>query len=124
MGDPFAKVKGLISDLIAKLEKEQDADGTHKAYCDKEMSQTISKREHRSARIEKLSVQIEQMMATSAKLKDESAAAQQGLADLAKAQADMDNLRAEENANFVAAKADMEKGLDGVRLAIKVLNEL
>merc|ERR1712217_453318 len=45
------------------------------------------------------------------------------LADLAKAQADMDKLRAEENANFVAAKADMEKGLKGVKLALKILGE-
>merc|ERR1719458_1452474 len=121
--DPFAKVKGLIADMIAKLEKEQDADATHKAYCDKEMSETTAKKEHRSARIEKLSVQIEQMAATSAKLKEETTAAQKALADLAKAQADMDKLRGEENAAFVAAKADMEKGLKGVKLAIKILSE-
>merc|ERR1719476_374139 len=35
----------------------------------------------------------------------------------------MDKLRAEENANFVAAKADMEKGLKGVKLALKILGE-
>merc|ERR550532_1275560 len=63
------------------------------------------------------------MTATAATLKQETAAAQQALADLAKAQADMDKLREEENANFVAAKADMEKGLQGVRLALKILNE-
>merc|ERR1712187_535104 len=54
---------------------------------------------------------------------EETAAAQQALADLAKAQADMDKLREKENANFVAAKADMEEGLQGVRLALKILRE-
>merc|ERR1719367_327274 len=63
------------------------------------------------------------MTATSGQLKEETAATQKALADLAKAQADMDKLRAEENANFVAAKADMEKGLKGVRLALKILSE-
>merc|ERR1711874_76025 len=123
MGDPFAKVKGLISEMIAKLEQQQDADATQKAYCDKELSETKAKKDHRSARIQKISVRIEQMTATSAKLKEESAAAQKALADLAKAQAAMDKLRAEENANFVAAKADMEKGLKGVKLALKILGD-
>merc|ERR1719410_82749 len=63
------------------------------------------------------------MTATSAKLKEEAAATQKALADLAKAQADMDKLRGEENAAFVAAKADMEKGLQGVKLALKILSE-
>ena len=29
--DPFAKVKGLISDMIARLEEKASADATHKA---------------------------------------------------------------------------------------------
>merc|ERR1719296_316526 len=32
--DVFAKIKGLIRDMIAKLEKEAGAEATEKAYCD------------------------------------------------------------------------------------------
>ena len=30
--DPFAKVKGLISDMVARLEEKASADATHKAF--------------------------------------------------------------------------------------------
>ena len=32
--DVFGKITGLIRDMIAKLEKEAQADATEKAYCD------------------------------------------------------------------------------------------
>ena len=34
--DVFAKVQGLIGDMIAKLESEGEAEATGKAYCDEE----------------------------------------------------------------------------------------
>ena len=34
--DPFAKVKSLISGMIARLEEEASADATHKAHCDRD----------------------------------------------------------------------------------------
>lgn len=42
--DVFAKVKGLIVDMIAKLEAEAKAEATEKAYCDDEMSKTEEKK--------------------------------------------------------------------------------
>merc|ERR1719433_1764882 len=92
--DPFAKVKGLISDMIAKLEADAEADATHKAYCDKELAETNVKK----AEIEKLSTKIDQKSARSAQLKQEVAALQKALAELAATQAEMDKLREEENA--------------------------
>merc|ERR1719503_25832 len=42
--DVFAKIKGLIGDMIAKLEKEAEEDATEKAYCDEEMAKTEAKK--------------------------------------------------------------------------------
>merc|ERR1719199_730131 len=121
--DPFAKVKGLISNMIEKLLKEAEADATEKAYCDKEMAETETKKADKEAAIEKLNTQIDSMSAKSAKLKEEVATLQKELAALAKAQAEMDKLRAEEKAAFDANSAEMKKGVEGVKMALKVLNE-
>jgi len=121
--DPFVKVKGLITDMIEKLEDEAGADASHKAYCDKELSESNAKKDEKTAEIEKLSTKIDQSSARSAQLKDEVAMLQAELAKLAKAQADMDAIRKEENTVYVSNKADMEKGLEGVKTALKVLNE-
>merc|ERR1719198_639549 len=58
--DPFAKVTGLISDMIARLEAEAEADATEKAYCDKELSETNAKKDDKDAEIAKLTTQIDQ----------------------------------------------------------------
>jgi len=123
VADPFAKVKGLISDMIAKLEEAAGADATEKAFCDKELAETTAKKDEKTAEIEKLTTKIDQMSAASAKLKEEVAALQKALADLAAAQSEMDKLREEESAVYKKNKADMEEGLQGVKLALKVLSD-
>jgi len=121
--DPFAKVKSLISNMIEKLLKEAEEDATEKAFCDKEMSETEAKKADKEAAIEKLSTQIDSQNAKSAKLKEEVATLQKELSELASAQAEMDKIRAEEKALFDKNSAEMEKGIKGVQLALKVLND-
>merc|ERR1719453_2943722 len=87
------------------------------------MAETEAKKADKEADIEKLSTSIDSMTARSAKLKEEVATLQGELAKLAKAQAEMDKLRAEEKAVFDKNSAELEKGLKGVKLALKVLNE-
>merc|ERR1712226_892957 len=81
------------------------------------------KKDDKTAEIEKLSAKIESSKAKSAKLKDEVATLQKELAALVREQAEMDKIRAEEKAAFDTNSAEMEKGLNGVKMALKVLND-
>jgi chromosome segregation ATPase len=121
--DIFAKVKGLISDLISRLEKEAEADATEKAWCDEQMAKTELKKGELESEIAKLTGKIDQAVAKSAGLKEDVKELQLQLAALAKEQASMDSIRQEENAAFVKAKADLELGLEGVRKALVLLKD-
>lgn len=121
--DVFAKVKGLINDMIAKLKKEAEEEATEKAYCDEEMAKTEAKKSELDDDIAKLTAKIDQDAAKSAALKEDVKELQGELAALAKEQAEMDQIRQEEHADYVTAKADLELGLGGVRKALQVLRD-
>jgi len=121
--DPFAKVKGLIEDMIAKLQDEAGAEATEKAYCDEQIAKTEEKKAELDATIAKLTTKIDQDAARSAELKEEVKELQAELAALAKQQAEMDKIRTETHADYVQAKSDLELGLDGVRKALVMLRD-
>jgi len=121
--DPFAKVKSLITDMIATLEADAEGDASQKAWCDKQMSETTAKKDELTAQSDKLSTKVAQNKAASAKLKEESATLQNELAQMASAKAEADKLRSEENAAFKTNSAEMKQGIDGVQKALKVLKD-
>jgi len=121
--DVFAKIKGLITDMIAKLEKEAEEDATEKAYCDEEMGKTEAKKSELEDDVSKLAAKIERNAAKSAKLKAEVKETQAELAALAKEQADMDQIRSEEHADYTQAKEDLELAIGGVQKALQVLRD-
>merc|ERR1719171_3364215 len=69
--DPFAKVKGLIMELIDRLLKEAEAEATEKAYCDEQMAKTEAKKSELEDEIAKLSAKIDKAAAASAGLKED-----------------------------------------------------
>jgi len=121
--DVFAKIKGLITDMIAKLEQEAEADATEKAFCDKELAETNMKKDQKTSEIETLTAKIDKMASKSKLLKEEVANLQAELGALTKSQAEMDKIRAEEKAVYEEAAAETSKGLDGIKKALKVLND-
>merc|ERR1740130_2637130 len=110
--DVFAKVKGLIGDMIAKLEKEAESEATEKAYCDEEMAKTEAKKAELEAVVTKLTSKIDLAAAKSAELKGEVKTLGAELATLAKEQAAYDT-----------AKAELSAGIAGVGKALGVLRD-
>merc|ERR1719223_2416201 len=73
--------------------------------------------------IEGLTAKIDKAKAKSTRLKDEVRDTQAALAQLASSQAELDKVRKEENTVFIQTKADLEAGLKGVRMALKILKD-
>merc|ERR1719453_2544466 len=109
--------------MIDKLEAEAEADATEKAYCDKELGESNAKKADLQGTVDRLSTKIEQQTAKAAKLKEEVATLEKELSELATSQAKMDQMRQEEKALFSSNEAEVSKGLDGIKLALKVLRE-
>merc|ERR1719183_414220 len=109
--------------MIERLLAEGEAEAKQKGYCDKELAETNTKKDDKTDEIAKFNAAIDRMSARSAQLKDEVAALQKELASLAAAQAEMDKIRQEEHGIYTTNRPELEEGLEGVKLALKVLRE-
>merc|ERR1712194_529296 len=109
--------------MISKLEKDNDADTEEKAWCDEHLSKTAAKKGDLGDDNDKATARIDAADAKSAKLQEELQVLAGELSALKKEQAELDNIRAEEKADYEAAKSDLEAGLTGVRKALAVLQE-
>merc|ERR1712139_66147 len=116
-------IKGLITDMIGKLEQEAAEAANEKAFCDEEMAKTKAKKDDLDSIVAKLTTKIDQDSARSAELKQEVKELEEELAALAKEQASMDKMRQKNHAEFVQAKKDLDLGLAGVRKALGLLRE-
>jgi chromosome segregation ATPase len=119
--DPFGKIRGMIEEMIAKLESQMGAEAQEKAYCDEEMAKTEAKKSDLETTSEKLTNHIDKSSAKSAQLKEEVAVLQEELANLADEQAKMDGVRKEAHAVYLEEKATLDKGLAGIRKALELL---
>jgi len=121
--DPFVKIRGMIEEMITKLEDQMGAEAQEKAYCDEEMSKTEAKKADLEATVDKLTNHIDKSSAKSASLKGEVATLQEELAAGANEQATMDKVRQEAHAVFVEEKAALDKGLAGLRKALQIIKD-
>jgi len=121
--DPFAKVRTLIGNMIARLQKDAQASAEQKKFCDEELSRTAASRDAKQDRVDEESTRMERVTAEVAKLEDEVKEFFRELAELTREQAKLDKLRTEEHTSFIQRSKELKEGLAGVQSALKILRD-
>jgi len=121
--DHFVKVRGLIKDLIEKLEADAEAEAEQKSFCDIEMKKAIGTRDEQSIEIEKETATIAAKGAEKKELEDEIRELAKELSELRKALKEATELRATEKAANEKTLSMAQEGHEAVEMALQVLNE-
>jgi len=121
--DPMENVKNLLTDLIAKLEKEAKEAADLHAFCSAEKKKTKASMTKKTAEIEKLSTRIEKAEATKAEQEELIATSSEDIAATEKVNAEATALRNEQHTNFVKIDTDFSGAAEAVDDAIDALKE-
>jgi len=121
--DHFVKVRGLIKDLIDKLEADAEAEADQKSFCDDEMGKAIGDRDEQQVEIESETATIAEKTAERKKLIGEINTLTEEIAEAHKALNEATELRQEEKASNEKAIDMAEGGKEAVESAISVLKD-
>ena len=121
--DPFGKVRGLITNMINKLQTEAAEEQDHNAWCVEEKAESTKKREQFTNKVEDQTTRINKATAGVNTLKEEIATLSGEVAAADKAMAEATQIRNDEHSEFNAAIADYEQGQESITAAISVLQD-
>eukprot|EP00930_Biecheleria_cincta_P061946 TRINITY_DN4747_c0_g2_i2.p1 TRINITY_DN4747_c0_g2~~TRINITY_DN4747_c0_g2_i2.p1 ORF type:complete len:666 (+),score=209.86 TRINITY_DN4747_c0_g2_i2:51-2048(+) len=121
--DVFASIKTMISNMISKMEKSLLEDTDKAAQCDKDMKAAKEKLAAKTAELSKYQNRIDQAASKSAGLKADVSELQKALSALAEAKASATKVRNDESKLFKKSEPEIQEGLEGVKMAMKVLRD-
>jgi len=121
--DPFAKIKGLIEEMIEKLLKEAEEEATQKAFCDQELGKSKKAQADKTARKEKLQSRLDTATTKSAELEQAVKELEAEIAELDSAMAEATKIRMAEHETYVKSSKDFKDAAEAVEQAIKVLKD-
>merc|ERR1719217_1805536 len=121
--NPFAKVIGMIKDMITKLKEEAAAEAAHNAWCAEETKKNKLKRDKKTAKVNLLTAELNELTASIETMGKTIETLVKEQADLTKALKE-----ATEQADLTKAKntkaiADAKAGAAAVGQALSVLKE-
>merc|ERR1719389_435424 len=121
--DPFTKVKKMIKDLIVRLMEEANEEAEHKGWCDTELSTNEQTRKEKTAAVETLHAEIDELSASIAKLTQEITDLTAEIAAIDKAVAEATEIREAEKAENTQTIKDAQEAQTAVSQAVTVLKE-
>merc|ERR1719506_312838 len=121
--DPFGKIRGMIEDMIAKLLQEAAEEATQKAFCDKEIGESMTSKADKEGKLEKVNARLEKAESSMASLTEEIAKLSKEVAENDKAMADATAVRQTEKADFMVVEKDLSESQEACAAATEVLRE-
>jgi chromosome segregation ATPase len=121
--DPFVKVKKMIKDLITKLMEEANEEAEQKAWCDTELSTNEQTRKEKTAAVEMLHAEVDELEASIAKLTEEISELQAAVNELDAAMGKATQLRTVEKAKNTETISDAKEAQTAVEQALTVLKD-
>jgi len=121
--DHFVKVRGMIKDMIAKLQADASAESDQKVWCDAEMEKSMAKRDINTGEVEGETAQLSESKAIIHQKEEEIQTLLQEVAALTKGLNEATELRATEKADNETTATDATAGLAGVNKALKILQD-
>lgn len=121
--DIFGKIKTMITDMITTMEENLQEEASKKAYCDAEMGKAADKKAEKESDLETVSTRIDAAVSKSASLKKQVVTIKSELSDLAETQVNMTKLRTEEKDLFAKKEPETQKGMEGVKSALRTLRD-
>lgn len=117
----FGPVIKLLSDLIGRLEEEQNAETSQHEWCETEKASGVANQQEREKNIHALKGTIESLTTEIAQLKTEILFLESEIARVKEETRIAKQIRADENAVFLTAKKDHEEVIGAIQTAIAAL---
>merc|ERR1719482_669295 len=113
--DPFEKIRGLIEQMVSKLQSEANEEATQKQFCDEETQKSNAAKTDKGMTIDKIENRLSTAKATKAQL-------EQSVKDLQAELATLDKSTAEATTYLTASK-DFKEAAEACSGAIPMLRE-
>merc|ERR1719486_1280581 len=121
--DPFAKVTGMIKDMLERLLKEANEDAEHSGFCDTEMSKSKTSRTQLSEDIDALTASVEDAKATVMSLTEQNADLSKEVGELTAAKGEATKMRNAENKKNKETVKDADEAAKATEAAVSVLKD-
>merc|ERR1719235_1671404 len=117
------KIKGLITDMIAKLEKEAAEAASMHQFCVEEQAANKAANEKTQKELDTINNRLETALAKKQSLEDRVAELSAEIKDIESADAEALKIRTDENTAFLKNEADFKEAAAAVDDAIDVLKD-
>jgi DNA repair exonuclease SbcCD ATPase subunit len=121
--DVFAKVKGLIRDMLAKLQEEAKEEAKKHEYCEAQKKEAAGKVDEAQTDVDKTTSRIDKSDSTIVQLGEQITQVQGELSELETMKGQATANRQMEHEQFLVAQKEYSQGIEGVQMAIKVLKD-